>query len=91
MRSGQPNRHGLDRNLDARQNLRHPFREIARRGGDAALVADTVIRTAVKAWDLISPAEFSVLYRLIRRQTMCSNARLRALYRATKYVIQHDT
>jgi hypothetical protein len=89
MQSGQSDRNPLLRNPDAGKPLRHPFKEIVQRFSDPALVADTVMRTAVKTWDLISPAEFSVLYRQIRTHTMCSNTRLRALYRAVRYVIHN--
>jgi hypothetical protein len=43
-----------------------------------------------EAWDLVSPSAFSVLYRKIRPFTMCSSARLRALYNGTKHVVQND-
>jgi hypothetical protein len=90
MQSGLPDQDRTHRNLDTGKGLRHPFKEIVRRSSDPALIADTVIRTLVRAWDLVSPTEFSVLYRQIRSRTMCSNARLRALHRAVKYVIQND-
>jgi hypothetical protein len=70
--------------------MRHPLKEILRRSSDPALVADSVIRAVVNTWDRISPSEFSVLYRQIRSHTMCSNARLRALYRGVRQVVQND-
>ena len=70
--------------------MRHPLKEILQRSRDPALVADTVRRAVVEAWDLISPSRFSVLYREIRGHTMCSNARLRALYNAVRHVALND-
>jgi Macrocin-O-methyltransferase (TylF) len=69
---------------------RHPMREILYRASDLRLVTDTARRAVTKAWDLVSPLEFSVLYRQVRRHTMCSNARLRGLYDGVRYVVHHD-
>ena len=44
----------------------------------------------MQAWDRVSPTEFSSLYRRVRAHTMCSNARLRGLYRAVQYVVSHE-
>ena len=69
---------------------RHPMREILYRVSDLRLVTDTAFRAVTKAWDLVSPLEFSVLYRQVRLHTMCSNARLRGLYDGVRYVLHHD-
>jgi hypothetical protein len=71
----------------SRQN--HPVKEILYRLRDPEVVADTAIRSAAEAWHLISPSEFSSLYRRVRRHTMCSPARLRALHQGVKYVVQN--
>jgi len=68
----------------------HPVREIFYRLRDPRLVADTALRALVETWDLISPLEFSVLYRKIRPHTMCSNARLRGLYQGIRHVLRND-
>ena len=65
----------------------HPWREILRRARDPRLVADTALRTLTAAWDSVSPSEFSSLYRQIRNHTMCSNARLRGLYRGVHDIV----
>jgi O-methyltransferase len=67
----------------------HAFKEILYRLRDPQLVADTMIRSATEAWHLISPSEFSGLYRQVRRHTMCSAARLRALHQGVRYVVQN--
>jgi O-methyltransferase len=51
-----------------------------------SLAADYV----ASAWDAFSPAEFSRLYRRVRKLTMCSNARLRGLHRAVRHVVAHS-
>ena len=68
---------------------RKPARELFYRARDPKWVADTLLRVLAQGWDAISPSEFSRLYRQVRRHTMCSNARLRGLYRAARYVVQH--
>jgi len=68
----------------------HPWREILHRGRDPLLVLDTALRTLTKGWDLVSPSEFSALYRQVRTHTMCSNARLRGLYRGLRHVVIRD-
>lgn len=69
---------------------RHPWREIVHRMRDPSFAVDSAWRAAITGWDLISPSEFSSLYRQVRAYTMCSNARLRGLYRALHYVVRHD-
>lgn len=64
----------------------HAFKEILYRLRDPELVADTVMRSAEETWHLISPSEFSGLYRQVRRHTMCSAARLRGLHQGVKYI-----
>src|SRR3954468_11638860 len=70
--------------------VKHPMREILHRMSDPALVLDTAARGLMQAWDSISPSEFSRLYRKIRTHTMCSNARLRGLYRGVQYVLNQN-
>lgn len=70
--------------------IKHPWREIWHRLSDPALVADTMLRTVTKGWDMVSPLEFSRLYRKIQSHTMCSNARLRSLYRGVQDVLARN-
>jgi len=77
----------MQSDLDAVPPIKHPLREILHRLSDPALVADTVIRGIMTAWDSVSPSDFAHLYRKIRTHTMCSDARLRSLYRSVKYVV----
>src|SRR5947209_7386114 len=76
--------------LNAAARGRHPFKELVLRARDPAWVADTALRLAVSTWDRVSPSEFASLYRRIRTRTMCSNFRLRGLYRAVRHVVQND-
>jgi O-methyltransferase len=69
---------------------RHPWREILHRVRDPRFVIDSALRAFTQGWDTVSPSEFASLYRQVRRDTMCSNARLRGLYRAVRYVVSHD-
>ena len=66
---------------------KHPWREVLHRARDPRFVADSAVRLATQGWDLVSPSEFSAMYRQVRAHTMCSNARLRGLYRALQYVV----
>jgi len=75
------------RTLPSQDRRLHPWREIVHRVRDPRFVADAVQRLAMQGWDLVSPAEFSSLYRQVRTHTMCSNARLRGLYREVRYVV----
>jgi O-methyltransferase len=68
----------------------HPWREILQRVRDPRFVVDSALRAMTCGWDLVSPSEFSSLYRQVRTRTMCSNARLRGLYHALRYVVAHD-
>jgi hypothetical protein len=68
----------------------HALKEILYRLGDGELVADSAIRAAVQMWHLVSPSEFSSLYRQVRGNTMCSATRLRALYQGVKYVVKNQ-
>jgi O-methyltransferase len=72
--------------LRGAQLVRHPWREILHRARDPRFIADAVLRVLMQGWDLVSPSEFSKIYRCVRTRTMCSNARLRGLYRALHYV-----
>ncbi|MBV9573303.1 MAG: class I SAM-dependent methyltransferase [Acidobacteriales bacterium] len=72
------------------QRIQHPWPEILRRARDPRFIADCAQRLAMEGWDLISPSEFSSLYRQIRNYTMCSNARLRGLYRGVRYAVHRD-
>jgi len=74
--------------LDVRQRVQHPVKELLYRARDPEWMADCALRTLTMAWDAVSPSEFSRIYRRVRRRTMCSNARLRGLYRGAKYVVQ---
>ena len=80
----------MQSDLNAAPPVKHPLREILHRMSDPALVADTAVRGMTKAWDLVSPSEFSRLYRKIRTHTMCSNARLRGLFHGVKYVVNNN-
>ena len=75
--------------LSAAQRGRHPWRELLHRARDPLFVADAALRTVMQGWDLVSPSEFSSLYRQVRAYTMCSNARLRGLHRAVRYAVAH--
>jgi O-methyltransferase len=68
--------------------IKRPVQEVIYRLQDPGLVADTLIRGCTSVWDRISPSEFSRLYRRVRSHTMCSNARLRALHRGVRYVLE---
>lgn len=74
--------------ISAARRGQHPLREILHRARDPRFVADTALRTFMQGWNLLSPSEFASLYRQIRSDTMCSNARLRGLYRALRYVVR---
>lgn len=68
----------------------HSWQEIRHRAKDPLLLADFALRTLTNGWHLISPSEFSSLYRQVRTHTMCSNARLRGLYRGLHYVVREN-
>ena len=68
------------------RDTRHPLKEILYRLRDPELVADTVMRATAESWNLISPSEFSALYRRVRGHTMCSVTRLRGLHEGVKWV-----
>lgn len=76
--------------LSVAQRGRHPWREILQRARDPRFVADSALRALTQGWDLVSPSEFSSLYRQVRTHTMCSNARLRGLYSALRDVVSRD-
>ena len=63
------------------------FGEILYRVRDPPWVLSYAYRQVTELWDLISPSEFSALYRQVRGITMCSNARLRGLYSAVQRVV----
>jgi len=69
---------------------KHPWAEVLYRARDPRWLADCALRLIAQAWDSVSPSEFSRLYRRICTRTMCSNARLRGLYRATQYVVANQ-
>ncbi len=75
--------------LNANYRGRHPFKELARRACDPEWVADVALRLVMRTWDRVSPSEFSSLYRRIRTRSMCSNARLRGLYRGVGEVVRN--
>ena len=68
----------------------HTFKERALRARNPGGLKDTALNVVLRVWDLVSPSEFSSLYRQIRTRTMCSNARLRGLYRGVREVIQNQ-
>jgi predicted O-methyltransferase YrrM len=68
----------------------HPWKEIVHRARDPRFVADSALRALTQLWDQVSPSEFSALYRQVRSYTMCSNARLRGLYRAVHHVVAQN-
>ncbi len=68
----------------------HPWQEILFRARDPRFLADNVRRALMQAWSLVSPSEFASLYRQVRTVTMCSQARLRGLYDAVRYVASKD-
>ena len=70
--------------------IKHSIKEILYRIRDPRWVISHAFRQATRAYDLISPSEFSKLYRRVKDITMCSNARLRGLYRAVKYIVAHN-
>lgn len=76
--------------LGSAQPVRHPWREVLQRARDPRFVADSALRVMMEGWDRVSPLEFSRLYRQVRTRTMCSNARLRGLYRALHYLVSRD-
>jgi len=65
----------------------HRLKGILYRLRNPALVGDTAVRAATGSWHLISPSEFSNLYRRVRGHTVCSVARLRGLHEGVKYVV----
>jgi hypothetical protein len=65
----------------------HPLEEILYRLRDPRLVTDTLWRATEEKWHLVSWSEFSGLFRKVRRYTMCSAPRLRALHQAAKYIV----
>lgn len=67
----------------------HLPRKLLYRAWDPEFVADSAIRAMAYLWDLVSPLEFSVLFRQVQPYTMCSSARLRGLYRAARHVAEN--
>lgn len=76
------------RALNPQAPRRRSLREILYRLRDPALVVDVLVRSCTSLWDRVSPSEFSRLYSKVKPQTMCSNARLRALHRGVRRVVQ---
>ncbi len=66
---------------------RHTRKEILYRVSDLEWVISHAFRQITHVYDLISTSEFSRAYRKVKDITMCSNARLRGLHRAVKYVV----
>ena len=62
-------------------------KELFYRVRDLDWLLSQVSRQAMEIWDLAAPTEFARLYRRVRPLTMCSNARLRGLYRAVHYIV----
>ncbi len=69
--------------------MRHQPRKLLYRARDPEFVADSAIRAMTYLWDLVSPFAFSAHFRQVQPYTMCSNARLRGLYRAVRYVAEN--
>ena len=69
---------------------RHPVKVLVQRARDPEWVADATLALVLRTWDLVSPSEFASLYRRVRSHTMCSDARLRGLYRGVRGVIQNE-
>lgn len=90
IRSGYSTQSPRTGTANATDRAAHPLKELAYRARDPEWIADTVFRLALRAWDLVSPSDFSRLYRRVRTHTMCSNARLRGLYRGVQYILQND-
>jgi hypothetical protein len=63
------------------------FGEALYRVRDPRWVLSYAYRQVRELWDLISPSEFSALYRQVRGMTMCSSTRLRGLYSAVQRVV----
>lgn len=53
-------------------------------------LASHALRLATEFWDCLSPSAFARLFRQVRPLTMCSDARLRGLYRAVHHVVAQD-
>ncbi len=66
------------------------LREAVYRGFDPNFLLDTARRFFEFTWDNVSPQEFSRHYRMVRGNTMCSNARLRNLYTSTRQIIEKN-
>ncbi len=69
---------------------KHTIAEFCYRFRSPAWVLSHSYRLISTAYDPISQPEFSTNYRLVRKNTMCSNARLMSLYRAVKYIIREN-
>jgi hypothetical protein len=76
--------------LNAAQRGRHPWREVLHRVRDPQFVLDSARRALTTGWDMVAPSQFSSLYRQVRSHTMCSNARLRGLYRSVQYIVAQN-
>lgn len=75
---------------EADRRGRHPLKVLVQRARDPEWVADAALGLVLRTWDRVSPSEFASLYRRIRTRTMCSDARLRGLYRGVRDVIQNE-
>ena len=73
-------------NLQRKPNLS----EVVYRLRDLPWVGSHVLRQVTETYHLVSPSEFSQLYRQVRPLTMCSAARLRGLYDAINHVVSRD-
>lgn len=76
--------------MSSTQPIRHPWREVLHRARDPRFLGSSALRVVMEGWYRVSPSEFSRIYRQVRSRTMCSNARLRGLYRALRYVVSRD-
>jgi Macrocin-O-methyltransferase (TylF) len=66
------------------------YTEQIRRMLNPAFLGSSVKNATLDLWDQFSHSEFSAIYRRVRPYTMVSNARLRALHRAARYVDDHS-
>src|SRR3974377_874615 len=74
--------------LTPREGGSHSWREILYRIRDPRFLGDSLLRAGLGSWDRVSPSQFSRLYRQVRTHTMCSNSRLRGLYRSVRHVVE---
>ncbi len=62
-------------------------KEIWYRVSDIPLLLSVARSACLDVWDLGSPSPFAQIYRAVRPYTICSNVRLRGLYRSAQCVV----